>query len=60
MCRPFHDALTKPGDVIRAVVPPPAPISTGWLGALQNTARITGDLVAPVATPGDWDALRSK
>jgi hypothetical protein len=28
-----------------------------WLGSMAGTARITGDLIAPVEDPEDWTAL---
>jgi prevent-host-death family protein len=55
--RPVY--LTKRGEVIAEVVPPSAAAAgRNWLGSMEGTAKITGDLVAPVADPDDWDALR--
>ena len=29
-----------------------------WLGALEGTFEICGDLVAPIVPPEEWEALR--
>jgi prevent-host-death family protein len=52
--------VTRFGVPIAEVVPPPTPgRSKGWLGALADTGRITGDLVAPAADEDDWEVLNS-
>jgi len=30
----------------------------GWLGALEGTGRIVGDIVAPATEEEDWEVLR--
>lgn len=51
--------VTRFGKPIADVVPPgPAPSTRPWLGAMRGTARITGDLVAPIAPAEEWDASR--
>jgi len=51
--------VTRFGVPVAEIVPPSArkrPV--GWLGALEGTGRIVGDIVAPVAEEEDWEALR--
>ena len=51
--------VTRFGKPLADVVPPqPAPREQGWLGAMAGRGRVTGDLVAPVSSDNDWDALR--
>lgn len=51
--------VTRFGTPVAEITPPPAPDRTGrWVGALEGRARIVGDIVAPVAPAGEWDALR--
>ena len=55
--RPVY--VTRRGELIAEVVPPsPASLGTDWLGAMKDSARITGDLVASPVHASDWDALR--
>ena len=47
--------VTRFGQPVAEVVPPsPAARDAQWLGAMQGTGRIVGDLVAP-ATDEDWE-----
>lgn len=51
--------ITRFGEPVAEVKPPPPPTQRQrWLGAMQGTGRITGDLVSPAAEEGDWDVLR--
>jgi len=49
--------ITRRGKPIAEIVPPSSH-ATGdaWLGAMRGSARITGDLIAPVVPPGEWEA----
>jgi prevent-host-death family protein len=49
--------ITKRGKPIAEVVPP-STSDTGeaWLGAMRGSARITGDIIAPVVPAGEWEA----
>ena len=52
--------VTRRGQPIAEVVPPSmASTANGWLGAMQGTAVIVGDLVAPAGAPTDWEVLGS-
>ncbi len=51
--------VTRRGKPIAEVVPPSLATSgDSWLGSMQGTATITGDLVAPASEPGEWEVLR--
>lgn len=49
--------ITKRGEPIAEIVPPsPSTSGTTWLGVMRGTARITGDLIAPVVPASEWEA----
>jgi antitoxin (DNA-binding transcriptional repressor) of toxin-antitoxin stability system len=51
--------VTRFGKPVADIVPPaPAVARKGWLGQLQGTARIVGDITAPSSTHTPWDALK--
>ena len=51
--------VTRFGEPVAEVVPPAASARPGqWLGSLEGTARIVGDIVSPAAGERDWEALR--
>ncbi|MDA8182901.1 MAG: type II toxin-antitoxin system prevent-host-death family antitoxin [Actinomycetota bacterium] len=51
--------VTKRGVALAEVVPPSARhLGIRELGSLARSGRITGDIVAPVADPASWEALR--
>lgn len=44
--------VTRRGEPIAMVVPPPpAQRPATWLGSLKSTAKITGNIVAPLVDP---------
>lgn len=47
--------ITKRGVPVARLVP--VEIPAGWLGAMQGTASMADDLVAPATPPGEWSAL---
>lgn len=50
--------ITRFGEPIAEVVPPPVPeLGDGWIGALTESGRITGDIVEPVIAEGEWEVL---
>ncbi len=51
--------ITKRGEPVAQVVPPPPPAGTGGksFGAMKDTSRILGDLVEPLGEH-EWDALQ--
>jgi prevent-host-death family protein len=51
--------VTRFGRPLADVVPArPDAGDAAWLGAMHGRGRVTGDLVAPVADPDEWDAIR--
>jgi len=50
--------VTRFGEPVAEIVPPaPVQAAEPWLGKLKDRAKITGDIVAPVADPADWEAI---
>ena len=50
--------ITRRGQPVEEVVPPPPSPGSGWLGSLAGRVRIVGDIVGPVAGAEDGEALR--
>jgi prevent-host-death family protein len=52
--------VTRRGVPVAEIKPPPLPASH-WLGSMQGTVEIVGDIVGEPAEPEDaWEALREK
>jgi prevent-host-death family protein len=47
--------VTKRGRPLVHVVPARDGKGKGWIGCMEGTARIVGDLIEPVAPAEDWD-----
>jgi prevent-host-death family protein len=51
--------VTRFGEPVAEVVPPsPKKRPANWLGCMEGTARIVGDIVSPVGSENDWEAGR--
>ncbi len=51
--------VTRYGRPVADVVPASSPAETPRvLGFLAGQTAVRGDIVSPVVTPGDWEALR--
>ena len=51
--------ITRFGEPVAEIVPPPpAPRPVRWLGSMQATGSVVGDIVAPATDEEDWDALK--
>lgn len=51
--------ITRFGRPVAQVVPPSPPPALGeWIGSLQSSGKIAGDIVSPVSDEEDWEALR--
>ena len=52
--------VTKFGEPIAEVVPPtPKAKKKQWLGSMEGTIQIMGDIVAPASDEHDWEVLKS-
>jgi prevent-host-death family protein len=49
--------VTRRGQPVAQVVPPPPVPTHGWLGCLRSTGRIAGDVVSPAMDEDRWEAL---
>jgi prevent-host-death family protein len=50
--------VTKKGEPIAQVIPPPKPKKPAtWLGSFKGTGKIKGDILSPVVSERDWEAL---
>ncbi len=49
--------ITKRGKPVAQLAPLPASSEADWAGAMTSSGSIEGNLVAPAAEPGDWEAL---
>jgi prevent-host-death family protein len=51
--------VTRKGEPIARVIPPPEPERpASWLGSFKSTGKIKGDIVSPVVSEGEWEALQ--
>jgi len=51
--------VTRHGEPIAQVIPPvPKPRPEFWLGCMEGTATICGDIVAPATDPEEWEMLK--
>ena len=50
--------VTKRGEAVAEIVPPPVNSAVrSWLGSAAGTGRVVGDIVSPVVTESEWEAL---
>jgi prevent-host-death family protein len=51
--------VTRFGEPVAEVVPPHASRTRKhWVGSLEGTGQIHGDIVSPAGEEDDWEALR--
>jgi antitoxin (DNA-binding transcriptional repressor) of toxin-antitoxin stability system len=51
--------VTRFGKPVAEIGPPAAARRpSGWLGAMRGTGRIKGDIISPVVSAREWEALR--
>lgn len=50
--------ITKRGKAVAQLMPVKPARSEDWIGAMRGSGEIRGDLVAPAADSGEWNALR--
>ena len=50
--------ITRFGEPVAEVIPPPADErQKGWIGSMESTGKISGDIVSPVFEISAWEAL---
>lgn len=50
--------VTRKGEPIALVTPPPPPEPKAWLGSLKDNVKITGDIISPALDEKEWEALQ--
>jgi len=51
--------ITRFGKPVAEVIPPaPESRSKSWLGCMEGTVEITGDIVGSISPESEWDAAR--
>jgi len=50
--------VTRKGEPVALVTPPPPPKPKAWLGSLKDTVKITGDIISPALDEKDWEVLQ--
>lgn len=50
--------ITRFGKPVAEVVPATRENKGSWLGCMEGTGRITGDIISPAADESDWEVLR--
>jgi prevent-host-death family protein len=51
--------ITRFGEPVAEIVPPnPKKSPKKWLGCMEGTIRIVGDIVGPISSEDDWEASR--
>lgn len=52
--------ITRRGELIAQVIPPPPPPKpVSWLGCMESTVDITGDIVSPAVGEDEWQVFKS-
>jgi len=50
--------ITRFGEPVAEVVPPPPKERPeDWIGSMESTGKIAGDIVSPVMEDSQWEAL---
>jgi len=51
--------VTRHGQPLAQILPPPpSGPSTSWLGVLQETGKIIGDILSPAMNEQEWEDLQ--
>jgi prevent-host-death family protein len=51
--------VTRHGEPLAQILPPPiSERPTSWLGALQGTGKIVGDILSPATNEQEWEVLQ--
>ena len=50
--------ITRRGELIAQVIPPPlSPKPASWLGCMESTMEIKGDIIGPVVSEHEWQVF---
>jgi prevent-host-death family protein len=50
--------VTRNGEPIALVTPPPPSKPEQWLGCMQDRIKITGDIISSVLEEKEWEVLK--
>jgi prevent-host-death family protein len=50
--------VTRRGEPIAQVVPPPAESAASWLGSMAGRAKTVGDIISPAVSESDWEVQK--
>lgn len=51
--------ITRFGKPVAEVIPPSVESSSrSWIGSMEGSVRIVGDIVGPISSEDDWEAGR--
>ncbi|MEE8397845.1 MAG: type II toxin-antitoxin system prevent-host-death family antitoxin [Desulfobacterales bacterium] len=51
--------VTRKGEPVALITPPPPPPKPKrWLGTMRGLIRIEGDIISPVLSESEWEALQ--
>ncbi|HVS31833.1 MAG TPA: type II toxin-antitoxin system prevent-host-death family antitoxin [Thermoanaerobaculia bacterium] len=49
--------ITRFGQPVAEVIPPSVePATRSWIGSMEGSVRIIGDIVGPISSDDDWEA----
>jgi len=51
--------LRKGEPIAQVGPPPPSSMPQSWLGSLSSSGAITGEIIDPISSPEEWEALRA-
>ena len=51
--------LRKGEPIAQVGPPPPSSMPQSWLGSLSSSGAITGDIIDPISSSEEWEALRA-
>lgn len=51
--------LRKGEPIAQVGPPPPSSMPQSWLGSFSSSGAITGDIIHPISSSEEWEALRA-
>lgn len=49
--------ITKRGEPVAYITPPPPRKPTSWLGLYRGEGKILGDIISPILNEEEWEVL---